>query len=528
MTASSAASRRRAGLAGLLAAAASLVAAEGAARTVPGAVSPVLAVGRAVIAGTPTSVRELLVGQTGTADKPLLVVGTVTAVLLLGAVAGLQARRSLPRAAVTVLMLGLLAAQLTRRSATASTPVNVAVELLAAVLGVAVLRLLLPSRVAAAEDGAATAAVAGGTAGRAAGGRVLPRRRFLTRAAGVALVTAAGALAVRASSGARIVAALRARVRLPVPSRPAPAVPADAVLDVAGLSALVTSNADFYRIDTALATPQVDPRSWSLRVGGLVDRELRLTYDDLLALPQTEAWVTLGCVGNRVGGSLVGTTRWQGVLLADLLRWAGPRPGAAQVVGRSVDGYTGAFPLSLALDGRTALVAVAMGGEPLPVEHGFPARLIVPGLYGYESAVKWLAGIELADAGFEAFWVPRGYAKVAEARTTSRIDTPARSTRLPAGPVTVAGMAWAPHRGVTRAEVAVDGGPWQPAQLAAATLGPDAWRPWQWTWPATPGEHVLTVRATDSTGAVQDPALRGVLPDGATGLHQVRVTVVAA
>jgi len=497
------------------------VSAEWAARTVPGAVSPVLAVGRAVIAGTPTPLRELLVGQAGTADKPLLVAGTVVVVLLLGIVAGLQARQSLRRAGLTVIVLGLLGAVATRGTATASFPVNLVVELLAAVLAVAVLRLLVRSRRPALEGAAPGPGDAGGAL-------VLARRRFFVRAAGVALLTAAGAVATRATGSTSLVADLRSRVRLPVPRHPAPRVPAAAVLDVVGLTPLVTPNAHFYRIDTALATPQVDPRSWRLRVSGLVDRELHLTYDDLLALPQTEAWVTLGCVGNRVGGSLVGTTRWQGVLLADLLRQAGPRPGAVQVVGRSVDGYTGAFPLSLALDGRTALVAVAMGGEPLPVEHGFPARLLVPGLYGYESAVKWLAGIELADAAFEAFWVPRGYAKVAEARTTSRIDTPARGARVRAGAVAVAGMAWAPHRGVQRVEVAVDGGAWRPAELAPATLGPDAWRPWRWTWQAVPGEHVLAVRTTDATGSVQDPTLRGVLPDGATGLHRIGITVVAA
>lgn len=226
-----------------------------------------------------------------------------------------------------------------------------------------------------------------------------------------------------------------------------------------------------------------------------------------------------------MGGTLIGTARWQGVLLADLLRHAGPRAQATQVVGRSVDGYTGAFPLPLALDGRAALVAVATDGEPLPVEHGFPARLIVPGLYGHESAVKWLSSISLADDTFTAYWVGKGYARSAPFRTSSRIDAPAAGATLAAGPVTVAGLAWAPHRGVAGVEVRADDGPWRAAVLAPGGLGIDAWRAWSWTWPATTGTHVLAVRALDIGGQLQDGQRRPVLPDGATGHHQVAVTV---
>ena len=242
-------------------------------------------------------------------------------------------------------------------------------------------------------------------------------------------------------------------------------------------------------------------------------------------MPQVEAWITLGCVGNRVGGDLVGTVLWQGVLLADLLRTAGVQPAAAQLVGRSVDGYTGAFPVALALDGRDALVALGMNGQVLPPDHGFPARLVVPGLYGYESAVKWLGEIQLADDNYRPYWVRRGYAPYAPFRTQSRIDVPRNGSTAAAGTMTVGGMAWAPHRGVRAAELQVDGGPWVPATLDADLLGRDAWRSWSAQLDLTAGPHTVAVRATDGGGQVQPAEVRGVLPDGATGHHTVQVSV---
>lgn len=540
--------RSRAALSGLLAAAAGTATGELGGRLLPGATSGLLAVGSTVIDRTPTGVRETLVGGVGTADKPLLVTGVLLGIAAAGTTAALLRRRHPAAATLVVLALAVVAAYAGIRSASSSSTAVIATQAAAAAVALAVLRLLLPRPAAAARTGPlgrvrlaarlarppdrlTSNAAQGSTSPGVAG---LSRRRFLIRGTAVTVGTAFAGIASRMLSAAGDVAAARARVRLPRPVHAAPVPAADATFPVPGLSPVVTGNADFYRIDIALSTPQVDPARWTLTVGGLVQHELKLSYDDLLAMPQTEAWITMGCVGNPVGGPLVGTARWQGVLLADLLRAAGPTTGAAQVVGRSVDGYTGAFPLPLALDGRTALVALGMNGQPLPVDHGFPARLIVPGLYGYESAVKWLSRIELAEDAFAAYWVPRGYAKAAVFRTTSRIDTPrAASTRaVPAGveaggvpaTVTVAGMAWAPHRGISRVEVSADGGPWQQATLAAG-LGADAWRPWQWAWPATPGTHVLAVRATDGTNAPQDPDPRGVLPDGATGYHQVAVTV---
>jgi len=511
-----------------VAAAAALTVTELGAALVPGAVSPVLALARVVIASTPTRLREALVSSAGTADKPALLVGIVVAVLLLGAVVGLAGRTSRTSGRSGVLLLALVAWVVTVGQPGASAGPSGLVLLAAAVLGIAVLDALLPGRTERTAGNRDPAARHESLAAPT-GVRPLPRRAFLTRVAGLLAMAAGGEVIARALTARRSVDSVRAAIRLPGPGRRAPAVPAGAEPEVAGLTPLVTPNAHFYKIDTAVGgDPQVEPGSWSLSLGGLIDRPAQFTYADLLAMPQTEAWITIGCVGNEVGGDLIGTARWQGVLLADLLRAAGPRPDAAQVVGTSVDGYTGAFGLPLALDGRNAMIAIGMNGEPLPVQHGFPARLVVPGLYGYESAVKWLRRIDLAGADFRAFWVTRGYAKQAPFRTQSRIDVPAADSTIgrdPTGTVQVAGMAWAPHRGVQRVEVSVDGGAWQRAQLAPSDLGPDTWRPWTWTWPAVAGTHQLRVRATDTTGQTQPEQLRDVLPDGATGWHTIGLSV---
>ncbi len=524
----------RAASSGAVAAAAALSATELGAALVPGAPSPVLALARTVIASTPTRLREVLVSSAGTADKPALLVGIVAVVLVLGALVGVCARASRAVGRAGVLLLALVAWVATLGQPGGSAGPSGLVLLAAAVLGLAVLDVLLPdrpdprrARTPTGPNAAATEA-AGPAVLRGSSGP-LGRRAFLQRSGGVLAMAAGGTVIARSLAARRSVESVRAAIQLPRPGRRASAVPTGAESGVAGTTSLVTPNARFYKIDTAVGgDPQVDPGAWSLHLGGLVDRPARFTYADLLAMPQTEAWITVGCVGNDVGGGLIGTARWQGVLLADLLRAAGPRQGAAQVVGTSVDGYTGAFGLPLALDGRNALLALGMNGEPLPVAHGFPARLVVPGLYGYESAVKWLSRIDLADDTYRAFWVTRGYAKQAVFRTQSRIDVPRADstlTRDPTGHVQVAGMAWAPHRGVTRVEVSVDSGPWRTAELAAGTLGPDTWRPWTLTWAARPGTHQLRVRATDSTGETQPEPPRGVLPDGATGWHTVAVTV---
>ena len=511
-------SRLHGAAAGTVSAATTLAAGQLGAALVPDAISPVIGAARAVVAATPTSLREALVSRAGTADKPALLAGVTVVVLLLGAVVGVRARTSRATGRAGVLLLATVAFVVTATRPGVHAAASGLVLLAAATLGGAVLELLLPAdnnhRPSTAEPDLHDLSV--------------DRRRFFVRS-GAVLAGAAWALAgARSLGAARSVEAIRAAVRLPDPGRRAAGViPAAPV--VPGVTPLVTSNALFYKIDTAIGgDPQVDPAAWSLSIGGLLDRPLTLSYADLLAMPQTETWATIGCVGNDVGGPLVGTARWQGVLLADVLRAAGPRAAASQVAMTSVDGYTGAFPLTIALDGRQALIALGMNGEALPVAHGFPARVVVPGLYGYESAVKWLARVDLVDDSYRAFWVQRGYAKAAPFRTQSRIDIPAdgrTATRDGAGNVVVAGMAWAPHRGIAQVEVSIDGGRWQPATLAPDLLGPDTWRPWTWQWHATPGPHQLRVRATDATGETQPGRPRGVLPDGATGWHTITVTV---
>jgi DMSO/TMAO reductase YedYZ molybdopterin-dependent catalytic subunit len=303
-------------------------------------------------------------------------------------------------------------------------------------------------------------------------------------------------------------------------------LPAGADLHVPGLSAFQTPTRDFYRIDTALLVPQLSTKNWRLRVHGLVDREIHLDFAALLARGLVERDITLTCVSNEVGGPLIGSARWLGAPLADLIREAGPHPDADQILSRSIDGMTIGTPTAVVLDGRDALLAVGMNGAPLPVTHGFPVRMVVPGLYGYVSATKWVVDLELtrfADA--QAYWVRRGWAETGPIKTMARIDTPGAFDQVKAGPVAVAGVAWAQHRGIDRVEVRVDGGPWQQARLAAVP-STDTWRQWVLPWQATRGQHILQARATDPSGLPQPQQETDPFPSGATGWPEVQVDVV--
>jgi DMSO/TMAO reductase YedYZ molybdopterin-dependent catalytic subunit len=294
-----------------------------------------------------------------------------------------------------------------------------------------------------------------------------------------------------------------------------------------GHSRWVTPNDDFYRIDTALLVPRVDPTSWSMSIEGLVATRLEFTLDDLLGMDLVDAAVTLNCVSNEVGGHLVGNAVWTGVPLADLLAEAGPTAGAQQVMAWSVDGFNAGFPMTAVLDGRTALVAVGMNGEPLPFRHGFPARLVVAGLYGYVSAVKWLDRIQLTTLDDDGYWIPRGWAKYGPIKIASRIDVPVRSA-VPAGRQPIAGVAWAPVAGIAGVEVSIDRGPWMTCRILqedAPGLSGDSWVQWFLTWDAEPGARVLRVRAHDTDGRVQPPGPRATAPDGAEGYHARRIRV---
>ncbi|MCQ3809554.1 MAG: molybdopterin-dependent oxidoreductase [Acidimicrobiia bacterium] len=311
-------------------------------------------------------------------------------------------------------------------------------------------------------------------------------------------------------------------------AEPSPSVTAEPVREpnfdyIAGIAPLVTPNEDFYLIDTALSYPQVDPEDWSLRIHGMVDREVEISFDELLDLGLVREQVTLSCVSNRVGGRLVGNAEWVGVPLATVLDQAGVQPRATQIVGRSVDRWTAGFPTEVALDGRIAMVAVQMNGEPLPISHGFPARLVVAGLYGYVSATKWLSEIELTTwEAFDGYWIPRGWSKEGPIKTQSRIDVPRRDSTIDPGPTAIAGVAWAPSRSIDKVEVQVNDEPWVEAELSRETTI-NSWRQWMVTWNATPGEHLVRVRATDGTGTTQTSEISDPAPDGATGWHTIQV-----
>ena len=297
------------------------------------------------------------------------------------------------------------------------------------------------------------------------------------------------------------------------------------MVGVDGVSPLVTPNNDFYRIDTAFSVPRVDVNDWRLNITGLVERPYSISFPELLGLSVFEEFITLCCVSNEVGGELIGNATWQGVPIWHLVNHAGVKPEGTQIVGRSVDGFTVGFPTAVAFDGRPALVAVGMNGEPLPFEHGFPARLIVSGLYGYVSATKWLQEIEVTTwDGFNGYWIPRGWSKEGPVKTQSRIDVPRPSSTINPGLQAIAGVAWAQNRGISKVEVQIDNGDWQEARLALP-ISKHTWVQWVHQWEATPGRHFARVRATDASGTTQPVGPRPPAPNGAEGWHQISFEV---
>jgi DMSO/TMAO reductase YedYZ molybdopterin-dependent catalytic subunit len=472
--------------------------------------SPVIAVGDLVIDAVPRPVKDAAIDAFGTHDKVALLVGIYAVIAVVAAVLGVRAMRRFAAGAVGFAAFGAVGVF----AATQEVGVSFD-ELLATIVGAAcgivVLRLLLVAADAPAEP--------------SSDAPVLERRRFLALAGGAVVVGAGAASIGRALQSRVSVAASRLAVVLPAPVRRAGAVPAGAELDVDGLSPLITQNRDFYRIDVILLVPQVSADGWVLDVRGRVERPFTITYDELLALPMEEHDVTLACVSNEVGGHLISTARWLGTPLLPLLDRAGIDAGADQVVARSVDGFTTGFPVDAVRDGRTALLAVGMNGEPLPARHGFPARLVIAGLYGYVSATKWLRRLEATTfAEYDTYWIERGWSALGPVKVQSRIDTPRGGRRVAAGTVPIAGVAWAQHTGLSRVEVRIDDGSWVEAELAAA-LGVDTWRQWLHRWDATPGRHRIAVRATDAHGVVQTGERAEPSPDGATGWPTVTVAV---
>ncbi len=544
-------------VAGVLAGAVAIGAAQLAAGlTVPQS-SPVLAVGQAAIDLTPLPVKNFAISAFGTHDKTVLLGGILVVLALYAAAVGMLAVRRLAFGMWGLALFAFigLTAALTRPN---STPEYVVPTLAGAAAGTFALarltraarrlsppparprpaspEILTPPDLPAAPDVPARPAEPAAET-PAYSFTYLPnpddqgpprwpeRRRFLVASGAAAAAAATGTLAGRELITRRNVSQARAALRFPRPAVPAPPLPAGSDLHIPGLSSFITPNGSFYRVDTALLVPQVDPATWQLRIHGMVQREVTITFAELLKRPLIENYVTLTCVSDPVGGPYVGNARWLGASLAALIRQARPLAGASQLLCTSVDGFTSGTPLEVVLDGRDALLAVAMNGTALPVEHGFPARMVVPGLYGYVSATKWVTDIEVTTfPAASAYWVQRGWSQQAPIKTESRIDVPVAGVSPRPGPTPVAGVAWAQHKGIAAVEVRVNGGPWHEARLAAV-LGIDTWRQWVWEWQAAPGNYLLEARATDQTGYTQTAVQAQPPPNGASGYPSAEVTV---
>ena len=504
---------------GLLAACVALGTAELAAAAYGPGSSPLIAVGGAFIDATPEFLKSFAIRTFGENDKLVLLLGMGAVLALAAAALGVASIRRANVGIAGLVAFGVLgvAAAVTRP---ANGPADAIPTIVGIVVGIAAYRFLR-------RAAGLPAATLPGTSPTDDSPKIrgFDRRRFLQASLASAGLAGGAAGLGRLLIGRADASDSRAAAIIPAPADVAPATPAGADLGISDVTPFITPNARFYRVDTALFVPAVDASTWSLRVHGMVDRELSLDYDQLLARPLIERDITLNCVSNEIGGRYIGNARWIGAPLKDLLDEAGVQPGADQLVSTSTDGFTLGTPTAVVMDGRDAMLAVGMNGEPLPLDHGFPVRMLVPGLYGYVSATKWLVDLELStfDA-FDAYWIERGWAEQAPVKTQSRIDTPRPFADLTAGTVAVAGVAWAQRRGIDGVEVRIDEGPWMEAELATEDTV-DTWRQWVLRWAATPGRHTLQVRATDGEGVTQTPIRATPFPDGATGHHSVVVDV---
>jgi DMSO/TMAO reductase YedYZ molybdopterin-dependent catalytic subunit len=502
----------RDGIAGAVAAGLALGVSEFIAGLVVSLPSLIESLGNWVIDSVPPGVKDFAIATFGTNDKLALIIGIAVVTLLLGVGVGIVSRKHFWVAMIVFGAFAALASWAGSRDPSISLGNAIIPAGLAALTGLGALQWLYTL----------------GEAGDVSEETSSSRRAFIMATGAVV-----GAAALSAGFGrmllerGRIIAAGRTDVVLPPPVEAVSSVPSGAEFGIDGLAPAIVPNEDFYRIDTALAIPRISLPEWRLKLTGRVDRPYEITYAALLEMPMVERTITLSCVSNQVGGNLVGNAKWLGVPLVDILDRARPADDAEQLVGRDVDGFTVGFPLEAAYDGRDALVAVGMNDEPLPFEHGFPARLVVAGLYGYVSATKWLSEIELTGWDeFDAYWVPRGWAKEAPIKTQSRIDTPQNGSTIEAESRTVAGVAWAPTRGISKVEVQFgEDADWVEAELSVP-LSDNAWVQWKADWadPAS-GRHRLRVRATDGDGNTQTDEVRPPAPDGATGYHSVLITV---
>lgn len=510
-----------AALAGMAAAAVVLSVAELTGAFFTARATPLIALGSTFIDFTPPWMKDFAIATFGTNDKAALFVGMGLTIAVLAGILGIVAYRRWVLGVAGVLLMGavIVASVVTRAGV---KPLDALPTLFGTITGLVVLRLLMrqlwgmktwpevPADLAARETDRAPA----------------------TRRAFVAATGIIAAASVMAAAGGRLLGAARSNIaqarqslQLPKPATAAPAIPAGVQSAVSGVTPWITPNNDFYRIDTALSVPEINAEDWELRVHGLVEREVRLTFQDLLDTELIESHVTLTCVSNPVGGNLAGNAKWLGVPLRDVLKMARPQPGADMVLSTSEDGFSASTPLDVLQDDRDAMLAIAMNGEPLPLEHGYPVRMVVPGLYGFVSATKWVVDLEITRfADSKAYWTQRGWSERGPIKTMARVEVPRSFAKVPAGRVAIGGTAWAQTRGITKVEIQIDNEDWAEAMLSAEA-SVITWRQWSFDWEATPGPHYIKVRATDGTGEVQTDQRADPVPDGASGWQSVMVTV---
>jgi DMSO/TMAO reductase YedYZ molybdopterin-dependent catalytic subunit len=500
-------SRRYGAPIGVFAVLAGLAAAQLVASLGKGLNDPVVSIGNRVIDHVPAGVKEFAIRTFGINDKSALVVSIYIVILLLAIIIGHTFisgnRKRGYKAIITLSVVGAVASLFD----SGATIFSLLPSLVAGTTTILILHRFKSHNLSAPEAG------------------VSMSRRELVRT--IALISVGAIAAVGAAKFVRDHASAqlaRLNIALPKPLKFLPTPPIDPALTTPGLSTLFTANNEFYKIDIALVVPNISVDTWRLKIDGMVKNPLVFTYQELINRPVFELDDTIACVSNEVGGNLVGNARWLGIRLDDLIKEAAPTAGADQVMGYSSDGFSAGFPLAI-LDGRDAMIAFGMNGDPLPLDHGFPARIIVPGLYGYVSATKWLTDIELTRFDKkQGYWVPRGWSALAPIKTQSRIDTPRDGSTIKVGKVAIAGVAWAPTRGISRVEVKVGNGSWR-----EATLGPEVakttWRQWWIDWSATSGTSDISVRATDGTGLRQRNNHIPPAPNGAEGWHTVNITV---
>ncbi|MFD3591986.1 molybdopterin-dependent oxidoreductase [Nocardia sp. NPDC058640] len=506
-------------VAGIVAAAVVLGVAELVAAFAGAGSAPAYAIGATVVDHTPDGVREWAISTFGTSDKAVLFACMGVVAVVVAGISGVFERTARPVGSVAFAIFGVAAAVIgAGRIGGFSGALPALIGTAAGILALRGLTRRIDAASAPSESAADVTDRPGEALVAKAG-----RRRVLGGIAAAGVLAIGAGLAGRLLGGARRdVTAERETVELPRAATPLPALPADADLRVPGLTSYITPNSDFYRIDTALIVPQVSTDSWTLRIHGMVEQEITLTWDDLLRRTPVERLVTLACVSNPINGDLIGNARWLGYRLDELLAEARPLPDADMVLSHSKDGWTAGSPLSVLTDGRDALLAIGMNGEPLPIQHGYPARLVVPGLFGYVSATKWVTELEVTRFDkATAYWTRRGWSAHGPIKTGTRIDTP--RSRIPQGRTVIAGVAWAQHRGVTGVEVQIDNGDWRPARLSTEVTI-DTWRQWTYDWDATPGQHTVRARTFDPAGP-QTAVSQDVVPDGATGYPTLTIQV---